>query len=104
MAAALGTPPITVDASTCGVPAADFDPMFSTATPLWLYVLAEARNNNGKLGVVGTHIVAETLITLSRRSTPSIFDSNGNRTLATKHKLSDIINLAALQDTEIAGA
>ena len=69
-----------------------------------MYILTEAKQNKGRLGAVGTHIVGETLITLAQRSTPSIFNSDGSRNMTTKYKLADIINLAAIQDTEIAGA
>ena len=39
--------------------------MFSHETPLWFYILAEAEiQGNGKLGVVGSRIVAETIVQL----------------------------------------
>lgn len=37
------------------------DPRLSTETPLWYYVLAEAAASRGKLGVLGSLIVAETI-------------------------------------------
>ena len=40
---------------------------FKDRTPLWAYVLIEAKLNGGRLGTVGTRIVAETLMTLVRR-------------------------------------
>jgi hypothetical protein len=97
VAARMGTLPITIDATSTGLPAAAVAP-FAARTPLWLYVLAEAKANSGKLGVVGTTIVAETLIGLIRRSRPSIFDSQGRRLSTTRHALADIIKLADLQD------
>lgn len=39
--------------------------MFKDASPLWFYVLAEAGANGGKLGVVGSTIVIETLHALT---------------------------------------
>ncbi|OLT10855.1 hypothetical protein BJF78_28385 [Pseudonocardia sp. CNS-139] len=48
---------------------------FDTRTPLWFYVLAEAKalGNDGKrLGPVGSTIVAEVLVGLARRSADSI--------------------------------
>ena len=97
VAAKIGTTAIAIDQVTTGLSAAAVAP-FSARTPLWLYVLAEAKQNGGKLGVVGTTIVAETLVALIRRSKPSIFDSQGRRTSTNRHRLADIINLAALQD------
>jgi hypothetical protein len=46
---------------------------FSTRTPLWYYILAEAAHGGGHhLGPVGSTIVAEVLIGLARRSKESI--------------------------------
>jgi len=46
---------------------------FSTRTPLWYYILAEAAHGGGHhLGPVGSTIVAEVLIGLARRSKQSI--------------------------------
>ena len=39
--------------------------MFKDASPLWFYILAEAGANEGKLGVVGSTIVIETLHALT---------------------------------------
>ena len=51
---------------------------FSQRTPLWYYVLAEARHHGGsRLGPVGSTIVAEVLIGLIRRSEDSILRSPG---------------------------
>ena len=48
---------------------------FVTRTPLWYYILAEAKHHGGnRLGPVGGTIVAEVLIGLVRRSKDSIFD------------------------------
>jgi hypothetical protein len=98
VAAKIGIAPIAIDAATTGLPAAAVAP-FADRTPLWLYVLAEAKASGGKLGVVGTTIVAETLIGLIRRSKPSIFDSQGRRASSVRHTLADIIKLADLQDS-----
>jgi len=97
VAARIGMPPIAITPETTSLPADALKP-FAGRTPLWLYVLSEARANNGKLGVVGTTIVAETLIGLIKRSTPSIFDSAGDRIGAARHTLADIIALADRQD------
>ena len=101
MAQKFGVSPIVVSAATSGLPDSAFKP-FADRTPLWFYILVEAKLNNGRLGAVGSRIVGETLHTLIRRSTPSIFNSNGTRNFLGRHKLSDIINLAAIQDTEEA--
>ncbi len=46
---------------------------FVTRTPLWYYILAEAKHHGGnRLGPVGGTIVAEVLVGLVRRSTDSI--------------------------------
>jgi len=51
---------------------------FSQRTPLWYYILAEAKHHGGsKLGPVGGTIVAEVLIGLIRRSEDSIMRSPG---------------------------
>ena len=48
---------------------------FSKRTPLWFYVLVEAAAiGKGRLGPVGSTIVAEVLVALARRSESSIFD------------------------------
>lgn len=98
IAATIGTQAIAIDALSTGLPAEAVAP-FASRTPLWLYVLAEAKQNNGKLGVVGTRIVAETIIALVRRSKPSIFDSQGRRNNNKRHSLADILKLADLQDS-----
>ncbi len=97
VAAKMGVAPIEVSAATTGLDSAAIAP-FTDRTPLWLYVLAEAGLNSGKLGKVGTTILAETFYTMISRSKPSIFDSNGNRTSTARHSLTDIIKLASLQD------
>ena len=43
-----------------------------TNTPLWFYILREAEFNNGKLGPVGSRIVAETFHRAIQGSTFSI--------------------------------
>ncbi len=98
VAAKIGTAAIAINEVTTGLSAEAVAP-FSARTPLWLYVLTEAKQNGGKLGVVGTTIVAETLLALIRRSKPSIFDSQGRRTSTNRHTLADIIKLASIQDS-----
>jgi hypothetical protein len=99
MAERVGALPIAITPQTTGLPLGAIS-AFQDRTPLWLYVLTEAKLNNGKLGAVGSRIVAETLTTLVQRSTPSIFDSNGKRRFDARYKLADIINLAAIQDKD----
>lgn len=93
----LGVAPIAISADTTGLPADVLVP-FAERTPLWLYVLTEAKLNGGKLGVVGSTIVAETLIGQIKRSRPSIFDEDGGRISDDRHSLADIIELAGEQD------
>ncbi|GIM88404.1 LysM peptidoglycan-binding domain-containing protein [Paractinoplanes toevensis] len=52
---------------------------FQFRTPLWFYVLAEARHfhNGAHLGPVGSTLVAEVLVGLVRRSTDSILTQPG---------------------------
>jgi hypothetical protein len=51
---------------------------FLTRTPLWYYLLAEAKHHGGhRLGPVGSTIVAEVLIGLVRRSDDSILRTAG---------------------------
>jgi hypothetical protein len=51
------------------------DPAFHNKTPLWYYVLKEAElNEQGKLGSVGSCIVAETLVGLIKKSPHSILN------------------------------
>lgn len=53
---------------------------FETRTPLWFYVLAEAKalgNDGAHLGPVGSTLVAEVLVGLVRRSTDSILAQPG---------------------------
>jgi hypothetical protein len=51
---------------------------FLTRTPLWYYLLAEAKHHGGqRLGPVGSTIVAEVLIGLARRSDDSILRTPG---------------------------
>jgi hypothetical protein len=51
---------------------------FLTRTPLWYYLLAEAKHHGGqRLGPVGSTIVAEVLIGLVRRSDHSILRTPG---------------------------
>jgi hypothetical protein len=51
---------------------------FLTRTPLWYYLLAEAKHHGGqRLGPVGSTIVGEVLIGLVRRSDDSILRTAG---------------------------
>jgi len=51
---------------------------FDTKTPLWYYVLAEAKHHgSNRLGPVGSTIVAEVLVGLVRRSADSILTTPG---------------------------
>lgn len=69
---------------------------FADATPLWFYVLAEAgAAGGGKLGPVGSRIVAETFWNLIRFSKDSILDPANPHPPA---QLAEIIALAAEQD------
>lgn len=89
--------PVEISAAATGLPESAVAPI-SAATPLWFYILAEAAQNNGKLGAVGTTIVAETLISLLQRSKPSIFGAGGVRVSSARHTLADILLLADAQD------
>jgi hypothetical protein len=75
------------------------DTGFSDATPLWFYVLAEAKHGGGsQLGPVGGTIVAEVLIGLARRSADSILlDPTWAPKLGSvpgEFKLQDLLRLA----------
>ncbi|HEV2869812.1 MAG TPA: LysM peptidoglycan-binding domain-containing protein, partial [Actinomycetota bacterium] len=51
---------------------------FLERTPLWYYLLAEARHHGGqRLGPAGSTLVAEVLVGLVRRSHDSILDTPG---------------------------
>jgi nucleoid-associated protein YgaU len=75
---------------------------FVDRTPLWYYLLAEAKHNGGeRLGPVGSTIVAEVLIGLVRRSDDSILRSPGwMPSLAGAHpgtfELADLLRLAGV--------
>ncbi|WP_127502754.1 LysM peptidoglycan-binding domain-containing protein [Actinoplanes solisilvae] len=77
---------------------------FETRTPLWFYVLAEAKalgNNGAHLGPVGSTLVAEVLIGLVRRSTDSILAQPGwTPSLPSakpgKFELADLLRLAGV--------
>jgi nucleoid-associated protein YgaU len=78
---------------------------FLRRTPLWYYVLAEARHPSGgngqRLGPVGSTIVAEVLIGLARRSEDSILNTPGWRpslpaAQAGKFQLADLLRFAAV--------
>jgi hypothetical protein len=79
------------------------DAGFLTRTPLWYYLLAEAKHPDGgdgqRLGPVGSTIVAEVLIGLVRRSQDSILRSPGwNPSLPAAHRgrfeLADLLRFA----------
>lgn len=81
---------------------------FSTRTPLWYYVLAEAAhfNKGNRLGPVGSTLVAEVLIGLVRRSPASILGSPGSiptwkpmDTPTGEFKLRDLLEFAGVFDS-----
>jgi nucleoid-associated protein YgaU len=79
---------------------------FETRTPLWFYILAEARRDNegARLGPVGSTLVAEVLVGLVRRSEDSILTYPGwtpylPSATEDNFELADILRLAGvLQD------
>lgn len=83
--------------------------VLSERTPLWYYILAEAAHYKQQhLGPVGSHIVAEVLIGLIRRSENSILDEeNWKPTLGPvqgQFTLPDLLRLAGvLQATQTRG-
>ena len=76
------------------------DSGFLERTPLWYYLLAEAKHHGGqRLGPVGSNLVAEVLIGLVRRSEDSILHSPGWKwTLPSSHPdsfvLADLLRFA----------
>jgi hypothetical protein len=104
VARALGLAPLEGAALLTALPTATLKAAaepFKTASPLWFYILAEAGNPagpNGKhLGAVGSHIVAETLVSLIRRSPVSILSNSKDPDFG-NFKLADLLKLAARQD------
>lgn len=81
IAAAMDIKPLSSANLTDGVPAAIATALvageFQTATPLWYYVLQEARfqQNGNRLGSVGSRLVAETLIGLVRKDRTSYLNN-----------------------------
>ncbi|MGQ0778508.1 MAG: peroxidase family protein [Pseudonocardiales bacterium] len=79
----LGLPALTPEQlrATSANPAQEqalLDGGFLDRTPLWYYVLAEAKHHGGtRLGPVGSTIIAEVLIGLVRRSDDSILRKSG---------------------------
>ena len=73
---------------------------FDNRTPLWFYILAEAdASKTGRLGKVGSAIVASVIITLARKSKDSILRYKGwTPKLGTSNKfeLSDLIRFAGV--------
>ncbi|HEX3145522.1 MAG TPA: heme peroxidase family protein, partial [Pyrinomonadaceae bacterium] len=75
---------------------------FSTRTPLWYYILAEAatRSYRGRLGPVGSTLVAEVLIGLVRGSKDSILRENNWQpwlgATPGEFQLSDLLKLAGV--------
>jgi hypothetical protein len=68
-------------------------------TPLWYYILAEAaiQSNGQKLGLLGSTIVAETLIGLIRRSEDSILiEANNTEDIDKEFTLEKLIRFADL--------
>ncbi len=110
VARAMGVAPLSGNDLIAALPtlelkaAAEF---FKDRTPLWFYVLAEAGNPKGAdgkhLGAVGSKIVAETLVSLIRRSPISVLGGDKEPTL-TSFKLTDLLKLADRQDqVQISG-
>jgi nucleoid-associated protein YgaU len=80
----LGLPALTKDDVLAAAGSADQvtaleDGGFASRTPLWFYLLAEARHHHGgdRLGPVGSTLVAEVLVGLVRRSEDSILKLPG---------------------------
>lgn len=79
---------------------------FAEATPLWFYILAEASDPAGPagahLGPVGSHIVAETLLTMARQSQLGAGQDEGAQSekepAFERFTLCDLVLLAADQD------
>jgi hypothetical protein len=76
---------------------------FTTRTPLWFYILAEAAHCAGgnRLGPVGSTIVAEVLVGLVRRSASSILRAPGwcptlPRAQSERFTLTDLLRLAGV--------
>ena len=79
---------------------------FTERTPLWFYILAEAKHLGGgnKLGPVGSTIVAEVLIAFVRRSADPILPKVGSNgavpppieTPSGEFKLPDLLRLAGV--------
>ena len=67
VAQGIGAPALKGEALLDALPPGQRDAaeMFKDASPLWFYILAEAGANGGKLGVVGSTIVIETLHALT---------------------------------------
>jgi Animal haem peroxidase len=108
VARAIGVAPLEGAALLAALPTAAMKTAaepFKTASPLWFYILAEAGNPagaNGKhLGPVGSRIVAETLVSLIRRSPISALGKGHDPTLK-NFKLADLLRLAARQDSATA--
>ncbi|GAA4936607.1 LysM peptidoglycan-binding domain-containing protein [Actinoplanes utahensis] len=98
---ALGKDQIRAAAANDAQRAALDESEFLTRTPLWYYVLAEAKalHNGDHLGPVGSTIVAEVLVGLVRRSEDSILKSPGWKpTLPSERpnhfELADLLRLA----------
>ena len=76
----MGETPLTPDEVRHGVHAEYLDALADLGgkTPLWFYILKEARERgNGKLGRVGSRIVAETLVGLVRHNAYTILRETG---------------------------
>ncbi len=83
---------------------------FSDRTPLWYYILAEAKHGGGEhLGPVGSTIVAEVLIGLARRSKQSILTDRSwaGPTLPSARpgtfELADLLRFAGVLDVTTDG-
>jgi nucleoid-associated protein YgaU len=81
---------------------------FVRRTPLWYYILAEAKHHGGqRLGPVGGTIVAEVLVGLVRRSEDSILNQPGWRPSLPSatpgtFQLADLLRFAGVLGTKVA--
>lgn len=106
----MGLEPLTADEIRGITPFAQSDALAMAGlldrTPLWFYVLAEAKHASGgqRLGPVGSTLVAEVLIGLVRRSEDSILSGSGGwrPTLGSegRFELPDLLRLAGVLPPE----
>ncbi|MDQ3917268.1 MAG: heme peroxidase family protein [Acidobacteriota bacterium] len=109
VAEAFGVKPLTPEEVRTGLHEQVLaDPMFSERTPLWYYILKEAElNGGGKLGPVGSRIIAETFVALIKESPYSILREQNWRPEpewcqpggdAPRFEMADLINAAGVVD------